>query len=271
MNKTASRFGPYQHLAGISYFFCVSLFFAGVICTTAPGALGLAAIFLAFMHLAAMWAVLGPGRYWQNCFWSLAACLLVGSSGLFGVAIGTGMIVSITETFELVGFGPTFWILAQVPYWICRLMFGWQIVSNESTVHRPVSIKELMAFTALAALSLSMLQFSYSRGVSDGRVASGEMIDALLLPISLFVIGTFVLVCLPTLILVFSKQLSPTKIVILLSILGLITGAAFVGLIMLNSSAVVLVLALCIFSAAFSVPLIFHRRQGFYLQLARVA
>jgi hypothetical protein len=87
--NTATRFGPYHHLTGIVYFFAIGLFFAGVICSTIFGAIGLAAIFLAFMQLAAMWAVLGPGKYWHNCMRSLAACLLVGAAGLFGVSIGT--------------------------------------------------------------------------------------------------------------------------------------------------------------------------------------
>jgi hypothetical protein len=93
------------------------------------------------------------------------------------------------------------------------------------------------------------------------------------IPVAGFIIilGTFVLVCLPTIFLVFSKNISRLKLVILLIILGMITVLALLILFYLNSGASVLVMAMWLFAAAFGVPLMVHRQRGFHMQLNRMS
>ena len=158
------------------------------------------------------------------------------------------------------------WTLAQIPYWICRLVFGLQIVSSDSAKRRPVSIKELMVFTALAAISMTLMQFSYSRGVNLARVDPERMLELFLLPLSIFISGSFVLICLPSILLLFSTDSTSAGIYILIA--GLITLSAVTALIlaMQGGRAVWLTLVIWLFAPAFGIPLIIHRQNGFYMK-----
>ncbi len=119
--------------------------------------------FLPIVMLSGAWAVLGPGSYAIRTLYSIIAVLSVFSAGIVGfclVLMTDGSLldgpVPVYQFFlGVVGFGIPLICAAQLPYWLGRMIFGWQLIDESvPTEAKKIDIKELLTITAVIAASL---------------------------------------------------------------------------------------------------------------------
>ena len=132
-------------LGGAGYFVAIDAIF-------------LYAILAATIIHGSVWSVLGPGKYALRLVATLAISSIV-LAGIFlaaAIAFGrqgqSGYVLMVSGLAVL--YGIPFLVGAQVPFWVLRLAFGWQLL-QEGQDSVPISIKELLIVTVVFAMAFS--------------------------------------------------------------------------------------------------------------------
>ena len=158
----------FRHLRILTIVYA-GILFLGCLCTfSSPNqwifpvaTLGTAA---ACIQLSAMWAVLGPYSYWRRTVYALFALFIFGAASVAGMflgrstrPIGSDALFEITVFLFTLAWGV--WVAAQLPFWICRFLFGWHIGWwRRDEFAPPISISNLMTYTAMIAAALGIYQ-----------------------------------------------------------------------------------------------------------------
>jgi hypothetical protein len=121
------------------------------------------AVFYPIVMLSGAWAVLGPGSYVARTLTSVGAVLVIFFAGMFAVLLTSlprrpffDMEMSLWELLIVIGcFGIPLIVAAQVPYWLGRFIFGWQLIAESDTPKaKRLDIKEMLGITAVIAVVL---------------------------------------------------------------------------------------------------------------------
>ena len=129
------------------------------------GALGVVFLIssaLATVFVGSAWAVFGPGSYLKRLLVSHLLCAFVGMGFLSGFAI---LVLSDLRNDDFLG--PLLYVLlgivpvslaAQIPLWFFRFLFGWQFTFKGAPPAKSFSLRDIFAFTFLAALGFAATQ-----------------------------------------------------------------------------------------------------------------
>ena len=203
----------YRHLriltlayAGFIFLGCLVAFGSNQALIIMIGTLGLVA---ATIQLSAMWAVLGPGQYLRRMGHSLLAlgiCGLAGAAGLMLSVIANANVFNTIEqaTFTVLflcvaGFGV--WVAAQLPFWICRFSLGWHIgLWRPDEVAQPVTISNLMIYTAMIAAAIALYQFFVRLSVNNAIPDEQLFVTTAVVSTSLTILIFFLIFTVPAVV-----------------------------------------------------------------------
>jgi hypothetical protein len=139
-------------------------------------------IMLAEGFILAAWLVWGGGLFLQRLALHWLAAFLLGLAWLAGAVVTEGVRDGdIRAVLEVVPFSlPLVSLAIQLPLWIARLYFGWQIVDAcaESAPARPLAIRDLMFGMVVVAVSLALARLA--EGMN--RSSDGWLVWAILIP-----------------------------------------------------------------------------------------
>jgi len=183
------------------------------------------------IHIAAMWAVMGPGSVVHRQVSGMAGLLLLFGSScgiawsliqyfdvpsladevariMSGRALGAGGLMRMTQYFdssscrdvvlEIFFAVPILYLMSQVPVWLLVALGKSQLTRGKPRPIEMVTIRSLFFFTAIAAFSFACLSAVRPHSVQD--TAIGLLIQ------SGFVCVSFVVVCWPLMWLFLSEQ-----------------------------------------------------------------
>lgn len=181
-----------------SVIYSLTLFVVCVVCfrnpDTSPTFVVGAGLVLAAINLSAAWAVLAGGSYLQRLFASFSWLAGVGMGGVFGLFMAGNTGFGDGEIAVFITPMPLTWTVAQIPFWLLRLTFGWQLVNTKDLNKRqPTSIVDLIAFTTLVGVSFAALQFTPT---SEGRTMLEDQFW-FVIPVALISFGFCVLFACP--------------------------------------------------------------------------
>ena len=205
---------PFRHLPRAVCWLGVVMLISAIAISIPLAAVMTFACICASLQLSAMWAVLGPGSYIKNSLWSLAACCVVGMATYLGYFAGSGRMLARADVLALILF-PLVWSIAQLPYWAARMFLGWRIQTIDFKPTDKVAIKDIMIYMLLLSVSLTMLRFVNVTELNEVNFASEEMDSILrnfLPPVVLILLGTFLLVVVPAIKLLFGLDYSSRRL-----------------------------------------------------------
>jgi len=181
-----------------SVIYSLTLFVVCVVCfrnsDTAPTFVVGAGLVLAAISLSAAWAVLASGSYLQRLLESFSWLAGVGIGGVFGLFMAGNIGFGDGEISVLITPMPLTWTAAQIPFWLLRFAFGWQLVNTKELKQRQtISIVDIIAFTTLVGVSFAALQFT---PISEGRTMLEDLFW-FVVPVALISFGFCVLFACP--------------------------------------------------------------------------
>lgn len=186
---------PWTSLVYIVLAYAVVVFLGSLLIETSFGValVYVYAVFYPMIMLSGAWAVLGPGSYITRTLTSVSAVLAIFFAGMLAVILSTittrpffDMELSIFDLVLIIGcFGIPLIVAAQLPYWACRLVFGWQLVTETETPQpKRLDIKEMLGITAVLAIVLvapshavSVLSKSFINQVQIGDTETEMLTD----------------------------------------------------------------------------------------------
>ena len=162
--------GPYRHFLGFAIGCAVVCFLCalGLGESVAPF-FPLAACVYSTVFLVALWSVFGPGNYLIRMFGAHAFGAIPVVALTIGVCIRSiGQWNAISE----LGYAVTIGIIsivpislsAQLPCWIFRSLFGWQLVFRDDSPERSFSLRDVFVLTFVFALCFAIPQASANLG-----------------------------------------------------------------------------------------------------------
>lgn len=122
-------------------------------------------IFYPILMLSGAWAVLGPGSYAVRTTCSIAAVFTIVLAGILGFWITlpddlalalADSPLSLAEIFlALSCIGIPLICATQLPYWLGRLIFGWQLIDEaKPPKQKKIDLKDMLTITAILAVCL---------------------------------------------------------------------------------------------------------------------
>lgn len=170
------------------------------------------AIIMATFELSAMWAVLGPGAFWRRAIAAFGLALVVAIAGIVGTSLGfvaefsfDDFLVAVVTSLSMI---PFLWLMAQMPFWVFRGLFGWHLATWPGPVKRsPMTIRDMLAITALIGISLAGIRLSFF--AAQGNVAESEMFLGtafMLVPLTIYSLMLFLLFTMPAMLLILRPE-----------------------------------------------------------------
>ncbi len=182
-----------RHLAVLGFLAFVHLALAAVVVvwgivvrngTGADSLLGVAfGIPYGQLGFAAIWAVMAPTRVSVRVLVSsvLGAVAIAGFVGFFGAIHFEDFVLLIVAVFGVT------WILLQIPLWICRLGFGWQLqlvngtASTDSHDELQFGIRQLLLWTTILGIVFGMARWGFAESNWGGHVFESQTLIAFVL------------------------------------------------------------------------------------------
>jgi len=123
------------------------------------------AVFYPVLMLSGAWAVLGPGSYAVRTICSIAVVLTIFLAGPLGIwmtspgALSPAVIrLTVRPSPLICCLGIPLICTAQLPYWLGRLIFGWQLIdSSKPPKQKKINLKEMLTITAVLAVCVAAL------------------------------------------------------------------------------------------------------------------
>ena len=116
------------------------------------------AVFYPILMLSGAWAVLGPGSYAVRTICSIAVVLTIFLADTLGICITFPDELSLTDLQLICCLGIPLICTAQLPYWLGRLIFGWQLIdSSKPPKQKKINLKEMLTITAVLAVCVAAL------------------------------------------------------------------------------------------------------------------
>ena len=231
------------------------------------------AVCAATMQLSAMWAALGPGVYWQR---SLLA-LLVGAVVAVGAYLGLLFTGAFPNPLAGIGVflcvGPVVWLLAQLPFFLVRYFCHWHLGARPA--NGQFGITDIFGFLSVAAVCFACLQFSVllpdrADDANNFQMIGGSISSACVLSIVLQLC-----VALPSMSVLFTSESSHDGCARIFGVGACLVLGGFFLMILLGGVfragpqlpvlAFTLAVFIGVFTAAFGLPLMFHREAGIRL------
>ena len=172
------------------------------------------AIIMTTFELSAMWAVLGPGSFWRRSIAAFGLALVVAIAGIVGTGLGVvaelsldNFLVTVATSLSMI---PFLWLLAQMPFWVFRGLFGWHLAAWPGPVKRsPMTIRDMLAITALIGIALGGVRLSFFS--VQGNVAESEMFLGtvyMIAPLAIYSLMLFLLFTMPAILLILRPEKS---------------------------------------------------------------
>ncbi len=140
------------------------------------------AVAVATVIEVAIWSALGPGTYLQRlCYAHLVGLIVAAGFGFGYLAANLSMAtthsattiasVSLTMLVSL----PLLTMVAQIPFWILRAVFGIQLVHRSQRPGPTISLRDMFVITCAFALAISGLQLAMALSKSNLREQLGHI------------------------------------------------------------------------------------------------
>jgi len=131
--------------------------------------------------LGAIWAALGPSRFWPRWLLVLAVAFALYLAFCFGIVVSSPYLASrdVTEMIMPSLLIPLLFLVIQMPLWVRRIASGWQILdprevtSYSATEARQFGLANMLGLMAFLAVALSLVQIAASL-LQTGRPAGEE-------------------------------------------------------------------------------------------------
>jgi len=191
MNKVS----PWLTLLPLLFGYAILVFVAMSLSQLIDGYAGLYiyAVFYPVLMLSGAWAVLGTGSYAVRTICSIAAVLTIVLAGALGLAIifprkfvTHDLPLSSVEIFVIIAcIGIPLICATQIPYWLGRLIFGWQLIDEaKPPEQKKLDIKDMLTVTAVLAVCLvaptratSMVYQAFHNPIEIGDHEFGHVTD----------------------------------------------------------------------------------------------
>ena len=155
-----NKFSPWLSLLPLLLVYAVLVFVVSSLTELTDGTAILYsyAVFYPILMLSGAWAVLGPGSYAVRTICSIAVVLTIFLAGALGICITFPDELSLTDLQLICWLGIPLICTAQLPYWLGRLIFGWQLIdSSKPPKQKKINLKEMLTITAVLAVCVAAL------------------------------------------------------------------------------------------------------------------
>ena len=147
------------------------------------------AVFYPVLMLSGAWAVLGPGSYAVRTICSIAVVLTIFLAGPLGIwmtspeALSPAVIrLTVRPSPLICCYGIPLICTAQLPYWLGRLIFGWQLIDEaKQPKQKKINLKEMLTITTMLAVCVAALTQAnlmlYDRITDRVEIGNIELVD----------------------------------------------------------------------------------------------